>query len=98
MAVTITIDLAKMGAVARYADEMRARADNLQPLYADIAERLKISIEMNFRAQGRPLKWAKLSRPRSERAKILQHTGRLKNSIQSRISASGVAVIVTVAP
>ena len=67
-----------------------------------IRDRLKISIMMNFRLEGRPQKWKPsqrslgLTRSKKDgkfrKGKTLQDTGMLKNSIQAKISDGNVVI------
>ena len=67
-----------------------------------IRDRLKISIMMNFRLEGRPQKWKPsqralgLTRSKKDgkfrKGKTLEDTGMLKNSIQAKISEGNVIV------
>ena len=67
-----------------------------------IRDRLKMSIMMNFRLEGRPQKWKPsqralgLTRSKKDgkfrKGKTLEDTGMLKNSIQAKISEGNVVI------
>jgi len=82
--------------------QIAGRLRDKQPLYQDVKGRLELSVQQNFRAEGRPTKWAPLQpatiaarrrgRRKGGRARILRDTGRLAGSIIGRIAGDSVIV------
>ena len=73
------------------------KLDGLRPLLEDVKGRLLLSVQQNFTAGGRPKAWTPLAAStiasrRGTSHRILRDTGRLQNSITSRVENRSVIV------
>lgn len=73
------------------------KLDGLRPLLEDVKGRLLLSVQQNFTAGGRPKGWTPLAAStiasrRGTSHRILRDTGRLQNSITSRVENRSVIV------
>lgn len=75
MQLDVSLDATKLEIQLR---EFKGRVRDLKPLMREIAETMKYAVDDNFATEGHG-KWKKTGRG----GKILQDTGRLKNSIQA---------------
>lgn len=93
-AVRITINVTP---VMQKLGSLSQKLDGLRPLLEDVKGRLLLSVQQNFTASGRPRSWTPLARStlanrRGTSARILRDTGRLQNSITSRIENRSIIV------
>ena len=104
----VTIQL-KYHSISKFLDAKKRAAINLKPAMDIIGAHMLSSVELNFTAQGRvdegTERWKRLAkstirrRPLAQRAfpKILQQTGRLKNSIRFYSTKDSVRIGTNVA-
>lgn len=88
--VNVTPVMQKLGSLSQ-------KLDGLRPLLEDVKGRLLLSTQQNFTASGRPKAWMPLAAStianrRGTSHRILRDTGRLQNSITSRIENRSVIV------
>ncbi len=84
--VTFTLDRAEMQkTLSAMADRIRDRG----PLLRSIGALARESVRTNFAAGGRPVQWRPLKRRRGQ---PLRDTGRLQNSVTSRVEGDVVLV------
>jgi len=84
--------------------KLRRNTDNLQPTMNDIALRMKKEVMENFKTEGRPRKWLKLSpkyleykiKKRGAGKPILEFNGKLKQSINTKSSNDEARVFTAV--
>jgi phage virion morphogenesis protein len=88
--VNVTPVMQKLGSLSQ-------KLDGLRPLLEDVRGRLLLSTQQNFTAGGRPRSWTPLAAStiasrRGTSHRILRDTGRLQNSITSRVENRSVIV------
>lgn len=91
MAVRISVDIDD-GSLARSVNAAIARTTALTPVLEDIRERMLLSIRMNFREGGRPIRWRPSRRAIAQHGQTLVDTARLQNSITGRIEGHSVVI------
>lgn len=91
MAVRISVDIDD-GSLARSVNAAIARTTALTPLLQDIRERMLLSIRMNFREGGRPIRWRPSRRAIAQNGQTLVDTGRLQNSMTGRIEGHSIVI------
>lgn len=85
---TKTDDLAAMTSLKKTAEQMRRPEKPLK----EFGLALLRSIDKNFKAGGRPVKWPASKRAKKTGDKTLIDTARLKNSISMRVSGDTLTV------
>lgn len=87
MKLRISVEIRDEEVIKKLNDLKKATSD-LRPAFRDTAVYMKTSVLKNFEVEGRPKKWAPLSpkyatwkRKKGYSTKILERTGRLKQSI-----------------
>jgi len=89
MTATVNIDTSQINSLLR---RIASRIDDLTPIMRNIGESIRTSVEDNFEAEGRPVKWQQSARVRFEGGKTLTDTARLRNSISVKADKKSVAV------
>lgn len=77
--VTVNIDIQDKE-IHALLKQIAARISDITPAMEEIGEIVRASVVRNFRAGGRPGKWKKSSRAKSDSGQTLLDSGRLRNS------------------